>query len=605
MLRTIFGEIKEYKRDTILTPIFTMLEVTMETLIPYVTAWIIDRGIAPGNMHNIYKYGGLMLGLAVLSLIFGIIGGIVSANAGTGFGMNLRQAMYEKVQTFSFANIDKFSTAGLITRMTTDVRNIRMAFVMVTRVAVRAPFTFLISLIMCMRISMRISLMFLAVMAVIGGGLIFLAWKTVKLFRQVFRRYDDINAEIRENVSAVRVVKSFVREDYEDEQFMRASKRLYDLYKKAEVRMTFIMPGMMLAVFTALILISWMGAHFIVEGTMTTGSLTSLFTYIMTVMISLVMLAMIFVMLTMSNASAERIAEVLEEVPDIQSPENPVMTVADGSVEFRHAYFTYKRENVKRETRAKENQMYEDAYGSAGKETLTDINLDIHSGETIGLIGGTGSGKSTLISLISRLYDIDDGHEDSYVKVGGVNVKEYDLDTLRNSVSVVLQNNTLFSGTILENLRWGNEHATLEECVEACKAAEADAFIREFPDGYETVLAQGGTNVSGGQKQRLCIARALLKKPKVLILDDSTSAVDAATDARIRQSFRNYIPGTTKIIISQRIASVEEADRIIVMDEGRVCGFDTPENLRNSNKIYQEIYEIQAHGGGDFDEPQG
>ena len=605
MLRTIFGEIKEYKRDTILTPIFTMLEVTMETLIPYVTAWIIDRGIAPGNMHNIYKYGGLMLGLAVLSLIFGIIGGIVSANAGTGFGMNLRQAMYEKVQTFSFANIDKFSTAGLITRMTTDVRNIRMAFVMVTRVAVRAPFTFLISLIMCMRISMRISLMFLAVMAIIGGGLFFLAWKTVKLFRQVFRRYDDINAEIRENVSAVRVVKSFVREDYEDEQFMRASKRLYDLYKKAEVRMTFIMPGMMLAVFTALILISWMGAHFIVEGTMTTGSLTSLFTYIMTVMISLVMLAMIFVMLTMSNASAERIAEVLEEVPDIQSPENPVMTVADGSVEFRHAYFTYKRENVKRETRAKENQMYEDAYGSAGKETLTDINLDIHSGETIGLIGGTGSGKSTLISLISRLYDIDDGHEDSYVKVGGVNVKEYDLDTLRNSVSVVLQNNTLFTGTILENLRWGNEHATLEECVEACKAAEADAFIREFPDGYETVLAQGGTNVSGGQKQRLCIARALLKKPKVLILDDSTSAVDAATDARIRQSFRNYIPGTTKIIISQRIASVEEADRIIVMDEGRVCGFDTPENLRNSNKIYQEINEIQAHGGGDFDEPQG
>ena len=605
MLRTIFGEIKEYKRDTILTPIFTMLEVTMETLIPYVTAWIIDRGIAPGNMHNIYKYGGLMLGLAVLSLIFGIIGGIVSANAGTGFGMNLRQAMYEKVQTFSFANIDKFSTAGLITRMTTDVRNIRMAFVMVTRVAVRAPFTFLISLIMCMRISMRISLMFLAVMAVIGGGLIFLAWKTVKLFRQVFRRYDDINAEIRENVSAVRVVKSFVREDYEDEQFMRASKRLYDLYKKAEVRMTFIMPGMMLAVFTALILISWMGAHFIVEGTMTTGSLTSLFTYIMTVMISLVMLAMIFVMLTMSNASAERIAEVLEEVPDIQSPENPVMTVADGSVEFRHAYFTYKRENVKRETRAKENQMYEDAYGSAGKETLTDINLDIHSGETIGLIGGTGSGKSTLISLISRLYDIDDGHEDSYVKVGGVNVKEYDLDTLRNSVSVVLQNNTLFSGTILENLRWGNEHATLEECVEACKAAEADAFIREFPDGYETVLAQGGTNVSGGQKQRLCIARALLKKPKVLILDDSTSAVDTATDARIRQSFRNYIPGTTKIIISQRIASVEDADRIIVMDEGRVCGFDTPENLRNNNTIYQEICEIQAHSGGDFDEPQG
>ena len=588
-VRPILREVKEYKRDTFLTPLFAGLEVVMEVLIPYVTAMIIDRGIDAGNMQNVVKYGLAMLGMAALALVFGVGAGWFGASASTGFARNLRKAMYEKVQTFSFSNIDKFSTAGLITRMTTDVTNVQNAYQMVLRIAVRAPLNLVFSVIMILFIRKEIALVFFSVLAVVGGAVAIVGIKTMKLFREVFRRYDDLNASAQENISAIRVVKAFVREDYEDEKYMKAATNVYNLFVKAEKRMVLLMPGMMLAIYIVMVAIAWMSAHFIVAGTMTTGNLTSLFSYIMTTLISLIMLAVIFVMLTMSSASADRISEVLTEEPDIKNPENPLMEVPDGSIRFENVHFTYIKDGE-------------------GDENLHDIDLEIKSGETVGIIGGTGCGKSTLVSLISRLYDPDEtpeGAEKPYggVYVGGHNVKEYDLDTLRDKVAVVLQKNELFSGTILDNLRWGKEDATLEECVRVCEIACADEFIQEFPDGYETRIEQGGTNVSGGQKQRLCIARALLKEPQILILDDSTSAVDTATEARIRKSFREDIPATTKIIISQRIASVQEADRIIVMDDGGIDGFDTHENLLENNAIYREIYDTQMNGSGDFDAP--
>ncbi len=580
-LKPIVREIRQYKRDTILTPVFAALEVVMEVLLPYVTAMIIDRGIDAGNMNNVIKYGVAMLGMAALSLLFGVGAGWFGASASTGFAQNLRKAMYRKIQEYSFSNIDKFSTAGLITRMTTDVTNVQNAFQMILRIAVRAPLTLIFSLAMCVIINKRISLLFLAVLVVVSVVAVWLGTTVMKLFKEVFKRYDDLNASVQENVSAIRVVKAFVREDYEDEKFMKAAFNLYDLFVRAEKRIVIMMPGMMLAIYAVMIGISWFGAHFIVAGTMTTGDLTALFSYVMSTLFSLMMVAMIFVMLTMSMASAERITEVLTEEPDITDPENPLYEVPDGSIRFDDVHFTYKKDGE-------------------GDENLHDIDLTIASGETVGIIGGTGCGKSTLVSLISRLYDVDSGA----VYVGGHDVREYDLQTLRDKVSVVLQKNELFSGTILENLRWGKEDATEEECIRACQIACADEFVREMPDGYQTKIEQGGTNVSGGQKQRLCIARALLKDPKVLILDDSTSAVDTATEARIRKSFAEDIPATTKIIISQRIASVKDADRIIVMEDGGVDAFDTHERLLETNAIYQEIFETQTRAGGDFDDPQ-
>lgn len=583
-------QLKNYKKDTVLTPIFTALEVVMEVLIPYITAMIIDRGISAGNMSNVLKYGLAMLGMAALSLAFGVGAGWYAAASSTGFAQNLRKAMYEKIQTYSFSNIDKFSTAGLITRMTTDVTNVQNAFQMVVRIAVRAPLMLIFSLVMCVVVNRKISLIFFGVLVLLAVFMILLSMKVMKLFKEVFRRYDDLNASVQENVSAIRVVKAFVREDYEDEKFMRAATNLYNLFVKAEKRMVVMMPGMTLMIDLAMIGISWFGAHFIVEGTMTTGNLTSLFSYIMSAMFSLMMLGAIFVMLTMSTASADRITEVLVEEPDIVNQEKPIYEVPDGSIRFDNVHFTYQKDGT-------------------GEENLHDIDLEIHTGETIGIIGGTGCGKSTLVSLISRLYDVDptpEGAEKPYgaVYVGGHNVKEYDLETLRNKVSVVLQKNELFSGSLIDNLRWGKEDATEEECIRACQIACAEEFIQAMPDGYQTYIEQGGTNVSGGQKQRLCIARALLKDPKVLILDDSTSAVDTATEARIRKSFREDIPETTKLIISQRIVSVKDADRILVMDDGGISAFDTHENLLATNEIYQEIYDTQMNGGGDFDQPQ-
>ena len=577
----LLREVKQYKAVTLLTPLFTALEVVMEVLIPYVTALIVDRGISEGNMHNILKYGVAMLGMAALSLLFGVLAGWFAASASTGFAQNLRKAMYENIQTFSFSNIDRFSTAGLVTRMTTDVTNVQNAFQMVLRIAVRAPLMLVFSLVMCIVINARISLLFLGVLLIVGLVMIVVGLNVMKIFKEVFKRYDDLNASVQENVSAIRVVKAFVREDHEDEKFTQAAFNLYNLFVRAEKRLVMMMPGMMLAIYAVMTGIGWFGAHFIVEGTMTTGNLISLFSYVMSTLMSMMMLGMIFVMLTMSLASAERIGEVLTETPDIVDPEQPLTEVPDGSIRFENVHFTYKKDGE-------------------GDENLHDIDLTIRSGETIGIIGATGCGKSTLVSLISRLYDVDEGA----VYVGGHNVKEYDLQTLRDKVSVVLQKNELFSGTILDNLRWGKEDASEEECIRACQIACADEFVQEFPEGYLTKIEQGGTNVSGGQKQRLCIARALLKDPKILILDDSTSAVDTATEARIRKSFREDIPDTTKLIISQRIRSVQEADRVIVMEDGGIDAFDTHENLLASNAIYQEIYNTQTNGGGDFDEPQ-
>ena len=579
-MKRVLQQLGVYKKDALLCVGLTTLEVIMEILLPFVTAIIIDRGLEVSNLSVVYRYGALMVLMAFLSLCFGAMAGRNAASASAGLGANLREAIYANIQTFSFSNIDKFSVPGLVTRMTTDITNVQQAFMMVIRIAVRSPLSLIFSFAMCMYINVELSLTFLIALAflvvVIGAIMVV----TLRIFSQVFRKYDDLNASVQENVSAIRVVKAFVRERFEDKKFSRASRNLYDLSVKAEGLLAFNGPAMMIAVYFCIVMVSWLGAHFIVvDGTLAAADLTSLYSYIMSLLMSLMMLSMVVVMISMSMASIRRIREVLDETPDLHDPEHPVMEVKDGSIDFNHVSFSYK-------------------HGS-GKDALTDIDLHIKSGETIGVIGGTGSGKSSLVNLICRLYDVDEG----CVKVGGLDVREYDMEALRNQVSVVLQKNTLFSGTILDNLRWGNPEATDEECMEACKAACADEFIDRFPDGYHTRIERGGNNVSGGQKQRLCIARALLKKPKVLILDDSTSAVDTATDAKIRKAFAEKIPGTTKIIIAQRVSSVEGADRILVLDNGRVNAFDTHDNLLKTNAIYQEIYESQIKGGGDFDQP--
>ena len=578
-MRNVLKQLKQYKKYTFLCIGLTALEVIMEILLPFVTSMIIDKGLEAGNLPAVYRYGIIMILMAFLSLVFGAAAGRNAARAASGLSANLREAIYKNIQTFSFSNIDKFSVPSLVTRMTTDITNVQNAFMSIIRVAVRAPLNLIFSFAMCMIISPRLSSMFLiaVVFLVIVIGAIMVA--TLKIFSQVFRKYDDLNASVQENVSAIRVVKAFVREDYENAKFSKASKKLYDLSVKAEGLLAFNNPAMMVAVYFCIISVSWFGAKYIVGGSMSTGDLTSLFSYIMSLLMSLMMLSMIVVMISMSLASVRRISEVLDETADIADPKSPVMEVPDGRIDFNHVNFSYK-------------------HGS-GKNALSDIDLHIKSGETIGVIGGTGSGKSSLVNLICRLYDVDNGS----VCVGGTDVRKYDTEVLRNQVSVVLQKNTLFSGTILDNLRWGNPDATEEECIEACKAACADEFIDRMPDGYQTRIERGGANVSGGQKQRLCIARALLKKPKVLILDDSTSAVDTATDASIRAAFAREIPGTTKIIIAQRVSSVESANRILVLDNGRIDAFDTHEHLLKHNAIYQEIYHSQLEGGGDFDQP--
>ena len=577
-MKRVLQQLGSYKKDTFLCIGLTALEVIMEILLPFITARIIDEGLEASSMPAVYRYGIVMVVMAFLSLVFGAVAGKFASSASSGLAANLREAIYSNIQTFSFSNIDKFSVPGLVTRMTTDVTNVQNAFMMVIRFAVRSPLTFLFSFAMCLYISRELSLTFLIAVAflVIIIGAIMLA--TMKIFNEVFQRYDDLNASVQENVSAIRVVKAFVREDYENQKFTKASANLYRLFVKAEGLLAFNNPAMMLAVYFCIISASWLGAKYIVGDALSTGDLTSLFSYIMSLLMSLMMLSMVVVMISMSMASIRRISQVLQETPDLKEPEHPVTGVADGSIDFDHVSFSYKK--------------------GSGKNALSDIDLHIRSGETIGVIGGTGSGKSSLVNLICRLYDVTEGS----VRVGGLDVRQYDMEALRNQVSVVLQKNTLFSGTILDNLRWGNPEATEEECVRACQAACADEFIDRLPDGYHTRIERGGANVSGGQKQRLCIARALLKNPKVLILDDSTSAVDTATDARIRAAFARQIPGTTKIIIAQRISSVEHADRILVLEEGRISGFDTHDHLLQTNAIYREIYDSQVKGGGDFDQ---
>lgn len=578
MLKTLGAQIKEFKKDSFLTPVFMILEVLMETIIPLMMASIIDDGVEKGDIHHIYIMGGLMIVTACVSLFAGVMGGKYGARASTGFARNLRKAMYENIQTFSFANIDKFSTAGLVTRLTTDVTNLQMAYQMILRMCVRAPISLICAMCMAFFINAKLACIYLAAVIVLGVILAFITVKAHKYFTQVFPKYDDLNASVQENVSAIRVVKAYVREDYEKNRFTKASENIYKMFVKAESVIVYNTPVMMAAVYTCIILISWIGAKMIVSSTLTTGELMSLLTYCMNIMMSLMMLSMVFVMITMSIASAERICEVLNEKSSITNPENPDYEVSDGSIRFDHVTFRYNK--------------------TSDKPVLDDINLTIQSGETIGIIGGTGSSKSSLVNLISRLYDVSEGS----VYVGGKDVRSYDLDTLRNEVSVVLQNNVLFSGTIYDNLRWGNPDATDEQCRHACDLACASEFINRFPDGYNTHIEQGGSNVSGGQKQRLCIARALLKNPKILILDDSTSAVDTATDAKIRKAFAEEIPDTTKLIIAQRISSVMNADRIIVLNNGVVDGFGSHEELMETNAIYREVYESQTQGSGDFDE---
>ncbi len=578
MLKTLGAQIKEFKKDSFLTPVFMILEVLMETIIPLMMASIIDNGVEKGDIHHIYVMGGLMIVTAFVSLFAGVMGGKYGARASTGFARNLRKAMYENIQTFSFSNIDKFSTAGLVTRLTTDVTNIQMAYQMILRMCVRAPITLVCAMIMAFFINAKLACIYLAAVILLGIILAFITVRAHKYFTQVFPKYDDLNASVQENVSAIRVVKAYVREDFEKDRFKKASENIYKMFVKAEGVIVFNNPVMMAAVYTCIILISWIGAKMIVVNSLTTGELMSLLTYCMNIMMSLMMLSMVFVMITMSIASAERICEVLNEKSDITNPEKPDYEVTDGSIRFDHVTFRYNK--------------------TSDTPVLDDINLSIASGETIGIIGGTGSSKSSLVNLISRLYDVSAGT----VYVGGKDVRSYDLDTLRNEVSVVLQNNVLFSGSIYDNLRWGNPDATDEQCRHACDLACASEFINRFPDGYNTHIEQGGSNVSGGQKQRLCIARALLKNPKILILDDSTSAVDTATDAKIRKAFAEEIPNTTKLIIAQRISSVMNADRIIVLNNGIVDGFGSHEELMETNAIYREVYESQTQGSGDFDE---
>ena len=605
MLRTLTRQIKEYRTASILTPFWTAMEVVMDVLIPYVTASLIDKGLNAGNMENVCLYGAIMLGMAFLSLAFGILAGRSVAYASSGFAANLRKAMYRNIQRFAFSDIDKYSTSGLVTRMTTDVNNLQNAYQQILRITVRAPFRLVLSIVMCLVIDARLSLIFIVAMIILGCSLYQIISRVAKLFQQVFERYDELNQSVQENIHAIRVVKAFVREDYENKKFSRAAEGLYQLYVRAESLMALNHPIMNIVVYGCIIALSWWGAHFIVSGTLTTGELTSLFTYVMSILQSLMMLSMIFVMLTQSAASAKRVCEVIEEQPDIVNPEHPVYEIADGSVVFRGVRFDYHSKESRNQgiiDTSVEKEMHKSPDSSEKKHkrsALFNVSFKIESGETIGVIGGTGSGKSTLVSLISRLYDVSQGE----VLVGGRNVKTYDLKALRSAVSVVLQSNILFSGSILDNLRWGHPQATQADCERACRMACADEFIEQMPEGYNTHIEQGGTNVSGGQKQRLCIARALLKQPKILILDDSTSACDTATDAKIQRAFREELPEMTKIIIAQRISSVKHCDRILVMDNGVVTGFDTHERLLKTNELYQEICAIQEADCGDFDAP--
>ena len=581
MIKTILKEVKEYKAASIATPIYMILEVVFEMLIPFLMASIIDYGVNAGDMGHILKTGSLMIVLAVLGLLAGILGGRYGAKASTGLAKYLRETMFNHIQSFSFTNIDIFSTAGLVTRLTTDVNNIQMAYQMTLRMFMRAPASLIIAMIMAFKINRRIAMIYLVAVVILGVLLMLIMNNATKYFQQAFPKYDALNASVQENVSAIRVVKAYVREGEETRKFKNASENIYKIFVKAEKNILYNAPLMQFTVYSCILLISWMGAKMIVSSTLTTGELMSLLAYCMNILSSLMMLSMVFVMITMSMASIRRVSEVLNEKSELHNPEQPIMEVKDGSIEFRNVNFAYSDDTA--------------------RQVLKDVTLSVKAGETIGIIGGTGSAKTSLINLISRLYDVTEGE----VLVGGENVKAYDPDALRNQVSVVLQNNVLFSGTILDNLRWGNPDATEEECKEICKLACADEFIERFPDGYHTRIEQGGTNVSGGQKQRLCIARALLKKPKILILDDSTSAVDTATDAKIRRAFREEIPNTTKIIIAQRISSVQDADRILVMEDGKVNGFGTHEELLATNEIYSEVYESQTKNGGDFDEKAG
>ena len=581
MVKTLASYVREFKKVSFLTPVCMIGEVIMEMLIPMMMASIIDDGVNKGDMEHIYRVGILMIAAAAFGLLAGVLGGVFGARASTGFARNLRKGMFDNIQSFSFANIDKFSVAGLVTRLTTDVTNLQMAYQMLLRMTFRAPTSLLVAMFMAFSINARLAGIYLAAVFGLGIVLFFIMSRATRYFRQVFEKYDELNASVQENVSGIRVVKAYVREDYENRKFGKAVENLYRMFVRAEKIVVCNAPVMQLTVYTCILLISWLGARMIVADSLTTGELMSLLAYCMNILMSLMMLSMIFVMLTMSEASGERVAEVLNEKSTLKNPEHPVYEVENGSIEFRDVSFSYS--------------------ATAEKPVLEHINLSIRSGETIGIIGGTGSSKSSLVNLISRLYDVSEGA----VLVAGRDVRDYDMEALRNQVAVVLQKNVLFSGTILENLRWGDEDASLEECVQACRLACADDFIQQFPDKYDTYIEQGGTNVSGGQKQRLCIARALLKKPKILILDDSTSAVDTATDARIRNAFADEIPDTTKLIIAQRISSVQNADRIIVMENGRVNGFGTHEELLQTNEIYRDVYESQIGGSGDFDENGG
>lgn len=581
MIKTLAAHIKEFKKASMITPVFMILEVIFETLIPFLMASIIDDGVEAGNMQHIYIVGALMVAAALCGLFCGVMGGKYGARASTGFARNLRQAMFENIQTFSFSNLDKFSTAGLVTRLTTDVTNVQNAYQMLLRMCFRAPISMICAMGMAFFINAELASVYLVAVALLAVVIFFLIRGAMHYFQQAFPKYDELNASVQENVSAIRVVKAYVREDYETSKLKKASQGIYDIFCKAESRVVLNMPVMQFTVYTCIMLISWLGAKQIVNSTLTTGELMSLLTYCMNILMSLMMLSMVFVMLTMSEASAERICEVLNEKSDLANPEHPVYEVSSGDISFEHVDFSYHKDG--------------------SKPILQDINLQIKAGETIGIIGGTGSSKTSLVNLISRLYDVSKGS----VKVGGRDVREYDMDALRNQVAVVLQKNVLFSGTILDNLRWGDANATEEECRRVCRLACADEFIDKMPEGYHTYIEQGGANVSGGQKQRLCIARALLKKPKVLILDDSTSAVDTATDAKIRKAFAEEIPETTKLIIAQRVSSVQHADHIIVLEDGCINGYGTHEELLKNNEIYREVYESQTSGSGDFDEKAG
>ena len=581
MVRTILAQVREFRLVSLLTPVCMIGEVICEMIIPVLMGRIVDRGVMAGNVDYIIRTGAVMIVVALLGLTAGILGGFFAARAGAGLARNLRKAMHDNIQSFSFSNIDHFSTSSLVTRLTTDVTNIQNAYMMILRMAMRAPSTMIVAMVMSIIISPRLASIYLAAVAVLAVFMIFMMSTTTKYFKQVFERYDAMNESVQENVSAIRVVKAYVREDYENSKFRRAAENIYEMFIRAEMRVVSISPVMMAVVYSCILLISWFGANMIVSSTLTTGSLMSLLTYCMNILMSLMMLSVVFIMITMSEASARRIAEVINEKSSLTNPENPLMAVPDGSICFEDVDFSYNP--------------------GSSEPVLKDIDIRINSGESIGIIGGTGSAKSSLVNLVSRLYDVTQGR----VLVGGHDVREYDLDVLRGEVAVVLQKNVLFSGTIYDNLRWGDENASEKECRRVCRLDCADEFIEKMPEGYNTYIEQGGTNVSGGQKQRLCIARALLKKPKILILDDSTSAVDTATDARIRRAFAEEIPDTTRLIIAQRIASVQNCDRIIVMDNGRVDGFGTHEELLIGNQIYREVYESQTGAGADadFDKP--